>query len=603
MKRLATTLVLGILLVGSAAGERGIKLTSEAEKVVGTDAPVPAYHALVIGINRYQHWQDLRQARPDAEAVAELLKTRYGFRSVLTLYNTDATKDRINNEFRRYARSLKETDALLVFYAGHGFFDKVWNSGYWIPADARERVDGEPATADWLSNSDLKRYISNLKARHVLVISDSCFSGALFRGGTPDLSAKENAWYRQAMAQPSRWGISSGDLETVPDQSVFARKVVAALKYPLKPVFSASDLAGRIKVEVAADTGCQPLFGRLADDNDSKFGEFVFLSSTAPGGAAGVERIGPLTQPVSPTSGPSVVQYTGGLVVESPERARVMLDGGTAYDISPGKGLRWDSLPVGTHEVAVVSRDKRWSDTVVVQRDQTVTARASFGPSPGDDLTVDLGGGVKMEFVWIKALNMWVGKYEVTNEQYRRKERGHDSTDYKGHTLNGDKQPVVYVNIDDAKVYAEWMNRTCASEFPKGYRVRLPSEQEWQTFAQCGDGREYPWGDNWPPRSGQAGNYHGQDGAGLWSKIDGYRDGHPVTCDVEKSWANPWGLYGVGGNVWEVCASDSSGGSFGAWRGASWSNDSQDSLRCSFRIDDSPSYRSNVSGFRFVLSR
>ena len=224
-------------------------------------------------------------------------------------------------------------------------------------------------------------------------------------------------------------------------------------------------------------------------------------------------------------------------------------------------------------------------------------------PSRGQELVVDLGGGVKMEFVWIDALKMWAGKYEVTNEQYRRKERDHDSKGYEGHTQNGARQPVVYVNFEDAKGYAAWLNTQLRSQLSAGYSFRLPSEQEWMTFAQCGDGREYPWGNNWPPRSGQAGNY---DDETIFDKarVDGnYRDGHAVTCNVEDSWANPWGLYGVGGNVWEVCASDSSGGSFGACRGASWGHDYLDYLRCSYRNVCAPSPRYCDIGFRLVLSR
>jgi len=209
-----------------------------------------------------------------------------------------------------------------------------------------------------------------------------------------------------------------------------------------------------------------------------------------------------------------------------------------------------------------------------------------------------------MEFVWIEKLGMWVGKYEVTNGEYRKKSPDHDSMEYQGHSLNGDRQPVVYVNFDDAKAYAQWLTEQDrrSGRLPAGFRYRLPSEQEWVTFAQCGDGREYPWGDNWPPRSGQAGNY--SDSAGAFDyKIDGYNDGHPVTCDVAKSWANPWGLYGVGGNVWEACVADSSGGSFGAWRGAAWGSGGQGDLRCSYRINAGPSFRDDADGFRLVLSR
>jgi hypothetical protein len=210
-----------------------------------------------------------------------------------------------------------------------------------------------------------------------------------------------------------------------------------------------------------------------------------------------------------------------------------------------------------------------------------------------------------MEFVWIEALKLWVGKFEVTNGEYRKKEAGHDSKAYKGHSLNGDRQPVVCVNFDDAKAYAAWLTERdrVAGRLPAGCRYRLPREEEFTTYAQCGDGREYPWGNEWPPRSGQAGNYHGQEGAGTWGKTSGYNDGHPVTCDVEKSWKNPWGLYGVGGNVWEACASDSFGGSFGAWRGASWITYDRGLLRCARRFDYGGSYGVGILGFRLVLSR
>ncbi len=75
----------------------------------------------------------------------------------------------------------------------------------------------------------------------------------------------------------------------------------------------------------------------------------------------------------------------------------------------------------------------------------------------GKDWTMpDIG----MEFVWIKALDCWVGKYEVTNGEYRKFKPDHDSKDYKGKTLNGVRQPVVYVNFDDATEYASILTRT-----------------------------------------------------------------------------------------------------------------------------------------------
>jgi formylglycine-generating enzyme required for sulfatase activity len=220
------------------------------------------------------------------------------------------------------------------------------------------------------------------------------------------------------------------------------------------------------------------------------------------------------------------------------------------------------------------------------------------GPVAGQNWTSPATG---MEFVWVPKLNCWVGKYEVTNGEYRKKERGHNSKDYNGHDLNGNRQPVVYVNFDEAQAYAKWLTEQDRGVLG-GARYRLPTRDEFTSFAQCGDGREYPWGKDWPPRSGQAGNYHGQEGAGSWSKIDGYRDGYPVTCDIEKSWKNPWGLYGVGGNVWE-CTSKSPGGDFDAWRGASWRDGVQGSLRCGLRGGYGASGRGNSLGFRLLLFR
>jgi len=230
----------------------------------------------------------------------------------------------------------------------------------------------------------------------------------------------------------------------------------------------------------------------------------------------------------------------------------------------------------------------------------------SSAPRPGQNLSVDLGAGVKMEFVWIQALKMWVGKYEVTNGQYRRMAPAHDSKKYKGHSLNGDRQPVVYVSFDDARKYAAWLTQKLrsAGALLNGYSFRLPTEKEWMTFAQCGDNRKYPWGDSWPPRTGKAGNYSGEETTiSERGTIKGYDDSHVVTCKVESCRANPWNLYGVGGNVLECCAQDDDVSSYGAWLGSCWVDCQEANMRCLKRCVSSTSHRAKGKGFRLVLSR
>lgn len=66
--------------------------------------------------------------------------------------------------------------------------------------------------------------------------------------------------------------------------------------------------------------------------------------------------------------------------------------------------------------------------------------------------------------------DFYMGKYEVTNGEYRKFKSGHDSKDYEGHSLNSDDQPAVYVSWDDAIAFARWLSDKT------GKRYRLPTE-------------------------------------------------------------------------------------------------------------------------------
>lgn len=203
-----------------------------------------------------------------------------------------------------------------------------------------------------------------------------------------------------------------------------------------------------------------------------------------------------------------------------------------------------------------------------------------------------------MAFVWVPALKRWVGKYEVTNGEYRKKEAGHDSKDLSGQSLNDDRQPVVFVNFDDAKAFANWLTEK-EKEHLSRLRYRVISDAEWQVCAKCGTGRLYPWGPSMPPKYG---NYSDSASPSTFRKIEGYSDGFSVSCPVENSGPNEWGLYGMGGNVWECCAWDVTGASFGAWRGGSFANSTPECLWCVSRSNLGGSPRNPYIGFRLVLS-
>lgn len=248
---------------------------------------VPAFRALVVGINRYapagaDGWQPLQSARADAESVAGVLASDFGF-SVQTLLDGDATRSALLNALDELATSGQD-GADLIYFAGHGYYDETLKEGYWIPADARKTVGGRPAKEDWLWNSTLTRLINASRARHVLVLSDACYSGSLFRGDEPLSARGGQAWYERAIAKPSRYLITSGGNEPVLDSgaghSVFAQEVLSYLTYSDKAIFSANDLGAALRERVAALTGQMVHMGPLPVSGHAG-GEFVFIRRTA----------------------------------------------------------------------------------------------------------------------------------------------------------------------------------------------------------------------------------------------------------------------------------------------------------------------------------
>ena len=62
-----------------------------------------------------------------------------------------------------------------------------------------------------------------------------------------------------------------------------------------------------------------------------------------------------------------------------------------------------------------------------------------------------------IEFVWIDALGCWVGRFEITNGDYRLMDPAHDSGNYKGASLDGERQPAVRLNFGKMTAFAAWL--------------------------------------------------------------------------------------------------------------------------------------------------
>jgi hypothetical protein len=280
-----------------AVPERAAPMSKpEPEVSAEADHPLeeilPRYHALVIGINDYHHsrkphWSDLRTARNDAVAIAEVLRTGYAF-DVTTLLDREATRANIMASLTEIM-SLGSNDAAIVYFAGHGYLDEGMDEGHWIPSDARFKEQDRLVTEDWLWNSTVTKMVAASELRHVLIIADACFSGSLFRGAEPmDARRRELRFYERAIEMPSRYLLTSGNMEPVLDSggkhSVFAQQLLNTLKYPKKAVFSVTEVGVAIQGPVASGTRQLPRVGRLNVPSHAG-GEFVFVHRTDMPGA------------------------------------------------------------------------------------------------------------------------------------------------------------------------------------------------------------------------------------------------------------------------------------------------------------------------------
>ena len=155
----------------------------------------------------------------------------------------------------------------------------------------------------------------------------------------------------------------------------------------------------------------------------------------------------------------------------------------------------------------------------------------------------------------VKIDSFWMGKYEVTNGQYRKFKKDHNSKNYQEQSLDGDDQPVVYVSWNDAMAFVDWLN---GLEPYKGrFEFFLPSEAQWEYACRAGTGTARFWSEN-PDEACKYANVYDKtsEAAFKWSGTlhdceDHYAVSAPVNSD--KFQPNPFGLYHMLGNVWEWC--------------------------------------------------
>ncbi len=212
------------------------------------------YYALIVGNNNYPQLTDLITAENDARAVDQVLRSRYGFKTRLLL---NADKNTLLTELNAFRETLTSKDNLIIYYAGHGELDQNSKRGYWLP------VDASPAeNSNWVSNKSITDTIDAMKAKHVLVVADSCYSGTLTRTAVPRREQQLTAdlttrWYKVVSNSRVRVVLSSGGVKPVYDSvgdsshSLFARAFIDELSAN-QGILEAYDLYTNVQRKVSA---------------------------------------------------------------------------------------------------------------------------------------------------------------------------------------------------------------------------------------------------------------------------------------------------------------------------------------------------------------
>ena len=255
-------------------GNKAEKRISVERRRPFADINFGAYHAIVIGNNDYADMPKLKTAVADAQAVAQTLRQDYGYTVTLLL---NATRSDIIDSLAKARATLKANDNLLVYYAGHGILDTYAEEGFWLPVDAKK-----DSPSNWVSNGDVTNMLRAIRAKHVMVIADSCYSGTLVRAVTADIKTAKarEAWLKKVVKKRTRTALVSGGLEPVIDSgggehSIFAKAFLDALRAN-EDVLEAERLFSKIKRPVALESDQTPQYSdvrRAGHDG----GDFLFV--------------------------------------------------------------------------------------------------------------------------------------------------------------------------------------------------------------------------------------------------------------------------------------------------------------------------------------
>ncbi len=519
-------------------------------------------YAIVVGIEHYRD-RDIEQvhyAEADAtelyRAITQAPRNAYNPDNVELRLSNRATLDELAACIRETFDKIRSEDSLLFFFAGHGHADEI--GGYLVPSDYR--MDSELTTRA-LPIALLNEYLRSKKPESFIFLFDCCHSG---------------------------WALDK--IQVGYDRNA-ARATFLQAEEVRKPITSGT---GRVVICSSQEGEISKAFSELGH------GLFTYYLLEGMRGNA-VAR------------GEDSVDVNGLYAYVAKEiHAYAKTRGFSQTPVMQGRVKGRFLLPLLSPCPAAALMENRPSR--VHGNSEPVVARVEKPPAPVAGTCCD--GFLKMEFVWVpggefemgdvedtgkeeekpvhtvRVSGFWIGRYPVTQGQWRRVMRNHPVSFGRG----GNTCPVERVSWKDAQEFLAELGARNGGDFV----FRLPTEAEWEYACRSG---------------GKTFQVVGRVAAEelVWYGANS----HGTTKPVGGKQPNGLGLHDMLGNVSEWCSDwfdaayyhDSPGqdpqgpreGRERAIRGGAWC-DPLENMRCSARGADREDFRGNTVGFRVVMS-
>ncbi len=265
------------------------KLKNNKQLSINRDDIYDDSWAVIIGIDKYKYSDQLNYAVKDAEAVKDMLISKFDYpeENIRYLTNEDATLSNIKLNLGEVATSAGREDRILIFYSGHGETsvgaDKS-ETGYIVPYEGK--IDNLYATG--LAMDDILRTCQLSKSKHMLFLMDACYSGLMTENVKSLSTPSEEGYLNKVANEKARQIITAGgrDEQVIErdewQHSAFTKNLLAGLDdwesdTDEDGYVTADELGTYLRISVTEDSDFlqTPQKGRF---KNSGGGEFVFFS-------------------------------------------------------------------------------------------------------------------------------------------------------------------------------------------------------------------------------------------------------------------------------------------------------------------------------------